>query len=224
MPKKQRRDLTGERFGRLVVIRPEEDHIDPSGRKRHMWLCRCDCGNTKVINGESLMCGYTKSCGCYQRERTSDASTIHGGRDSRLYAVWNSMKSRCFNKKNKAYYRYGGKGITVCDEWLDFEVFRAWSLKNGYDPNAPRGMCTIDRIDNSKGYYPENCRWASSKTQMSNVSYNRIIEKDGETHTIAEWADLYNIPYDRLYQRLMRGWDLETAATKPPRKIKSKKQ
>lgn len=108
----------------------------------------------------------------------------------RLYEVWRSMKKRCLLPTNDYYYRYGGRGITICDEWMDFPVFAEWAYANEYDENAPKGQCTLDRIDNDGNYEPSNCRWATRKQQENNVSTNVKVEFEGEVRTIAEWADI----------------------------------
>lgn len=166
-------DMSGERYGRLVVI-------ERVGTKNGnaTWKCLCDCGNEKVIAGKCLRSGDTKSCGCLQLENLREQahkghSVIHGDAHSRLYEVWATMIQRCTNKNNKKYPDYGGRGITVCAEWKKYEQFLAWAKANGYDENAPRGECTLDRIDNDKGYEPGNCRWVSMKVQSNNRRMRR---------------------------------------------------
>lgn len=163
-------DLTGRRFGRLIVI--ERCGCTPHGDVK--WKCLCDCGCDAVVIGASLKNGSTKSCGCLLRETIGNVKLSHGCSRTRLYKVWLHMKDRCYNRSNKNYHRYGGRGITVCDEWRnDFGKFQEWAMANGYDENAPFGQCTIDRIDNDKGYRPDNCRWADMKVQRNNQSKRR---------------------------------------------------
>ena len=185
-------DLTGKRFGRLYVTGFE--CMGTTGKS--YWKCICDCGNKTVVERSALVCGGTRSCGCGQR----DAVTTHGMTDSSLYRSWRSMKHRCTNVNHESYDRYGGRGITVCSEWETFENFRDWSLDNGYEPGL-----SIDRIDNDVGYYPENCRWTDTYTQNNNTSSNRYVTYNGITHTIAEWARLFNIKYGKLHYRICKG-------------------
>ena len=155
------KNITGQRFGRLTVICRE----GTDQNRASTWRCMCDCGNEVVVRGSNLRTGWTQSCGCLQ----IDKLTTHGKRKSRLWKVWSHMKQRCNTPSCKAYPNYGGRGITVCDDWNeDFQAFYSWAIANGYDGNAPKGQCTIDRIDNDKGYCPENCRWVDMKVQNSN--------------------------------------------------------
>ena len=140
-------DLTGKRFGRLVVIK----RISPVGCKVR-WLCHCDCGTEKDIAAYELTSGNTKSCGCLQRE-ARHLRKNPDGKGTRLYGVWKGMKSRCYTKSNSDYKHYGARGIKMCDEWRDsYQAFHDWAFANGYDPDAPRGQCTIDRIDVNGDY------------------------------------------------------------------------
>ena len=157
-------DLSGLRYGKLVVM-----SIAGKDKYRNtMFLCKCDCGNYKIINGCSLRKGLTKSCGCIQKEIVSKMFTIHGQTKGyhreRLHSIWHGMKNRCLNPKTPFFKNYGGRGISICDDWLNnFDRFYKWALENGYKENL-----TIDRIDNDKGYYPLNCRWATYKQQRAN--------------------------------------------------------
>lgn len=166
-------NLVGEQFGRLTVIKKEQS--DKNGHS--MWRCRCSCGNEVIVLGTSLKRGLTKSCGCYRLEsierRLDDGvngSVIrtHSKSNTRLYEIWSGMKKRCENPNNQAYSRYGGRGITVCKEWHDFNNFYNWAISNGYLDSL-----TIDRINNDKGYEPTNCRWATYKEQNNNKRNNR---------------------------------------------------
>ena len=140
----------------------------------------------------------------------------HGEYKTRLHKAWRSMKERCLYKTSVGYKNYGGRGITVCQEWLkSYIAFRDWSYANGYDPNAAFGECTLDRIDVNGNYEPSNCRWVPQKIQSNNVRRNRRITYNGETHTIAEWAEKLGVNYHSLYTRIDRGWSLDEVFTIP---------
>lgn len=144
-------------------------------------------------------------------------SKWHGGKGTRLYAIWKAMKTRCYNPNVAAFPQYGGRGIAICDEWRDnFPAFREWSFANGYADSL-----TIDRIDNNKGYSPDNCRWVTYKEQANNTRRNIVVTLKGETGTVAEMCDKYGISNPFLiYDRITRlGWDAERAFFTPARKI-----
>ena len=208
-------DLTGMRFGRLVVLERAEDHIYPSGKHRPRWKCKCDCGKEIITNGNYLKNGDTKSCGCAHHDMLVKRNYKHGISDRHpIYVIWCHMKERCYRERCEGYKYYGGRGITVCDLWKnDFKSFYDWSIDNGWAPKL-----SIDRIDNNGPYSPENCRWVDRITQMNNTRANVIVEFKGEKHTIAEWARLKNISYSALKQRIVNyKWDIERALTTPTR-------
>lgn len=161
-PNKRFIDLTGQRFGRYVVLRRAEN--TPSGGTR--WVCRCDCGNERIVTAAHLRSGHSKSCGCLGLEHATQAKIKHGKSNTPLYRVFLSMHNRCELKTVKEYRWYGGKGVKVCSEWKNFEHFYEWSMKNGYI----KGL-EIDRIDHNKGYCPENCRWITSSENISRAHY-----------------------------------------------------
>lgn len=206
-------DLTGQRFGKWIVLQKVSKPNDTSA----CWLCRCDCGNTKIVRGKDLRYGKSKSCGC--------SIVKHGGEKSRLYTIWRDMKTRCLNPSAHCFKDYGGRGISICKEWEnDFSVFREWAINNGYDENAPKGQCTIDRIDNNGSYAPDNCRWITQKEQCNNRRNSHLLTYNNENHTIAEWADIKKIPYQTLRRRLFKlDWPIEEALEKPVKKYKCRR-
>lgn len=141
-----------------------------------------------------------------------------GESNTRLYLVYAAIVKRTTSKQYKTYYLYGGRGIKMCDEWLnDYQTFKKWSYENGYDDNAPKYALTIDRIDNNKGYNPDNCRWVSMKEQNNNTRRNRFITYNGVTKTLQQWCDELNIPTTTMFCRLNRGWSVEKALNTPSR-------
>jgi hypothetical protein len=195
------KDLTGKTFGKLTVL-----NRTPNRGKYTYWLCQCVCGDTVEVRGDHLTSKAAQSCGCNRVEATIQADTKHGMRNSKLYRIWNSIRQRCENPNSHEAYLYGGRGITVCEEWLAFENFMNWAQANGYSENL-----TIDRIDNNKGCSPDNCRWADSITQANNKRNNRRIDCNGRTQTLAQWAREYGVNYKKLWLRLKRGWDFGAA-------------
>lgn len=210
---KTKENLTDKTFGRLTVLYQVEDHMCPSGRRHDQWLCQCECGSEPVvIIGDSLRYGnHTRSCGCLDKETKAIRATKHGDSYTKLYGLYTSMLGRCNNVNDKRYDDYGGRGIYVCQEWMsDYENFKKWAIEHGYKEGL-----SLDRKDNNKGYYPDNCRWVTQKIQANNTRRNRIIEYNGTKKTIAEWADVFGITYSALYGRLRRGWNIADALTKP---------
>jgi len=201
------KDLTGQRFGRLVALYP-------TGERRNsyiVWHCRCDCGNEVDVITSSLTTGHTNSCGCYSRECTIKRSTTHGMAQQRerhlVYYIWGTMIQRCENPKNKNYENYGGRGIMVCDEWHDAAVFIDWALASGWE----KGL-TLDRIDNNGNYEPSNCHWVTQKEQARNKRNNHLITFNGKTQSLAAWADETGIPYGTLESRINKlYWSIERA-------------
>lgn len=208
------KDITGNKYGKLLVLERDVDYVSPQNRRRIQYKCLCDCGNIVTIIGENLRGNKTLSCGCYQKEKAKKAKITHNSTNSRLYGIWCSMKSRCFNANNKNYNLYGGRGIVVCKDWLDFVKFREWAYASGYDSKAPRGVCTLDRIDVNGNYCPENCRWVSQMIQANNTRTNKIIEYNGEKHTIAEWGRITGINPSKIENRIVvLCWPIEKALT-----------
>lgn len=193
------KDLIGQRFGKLTVVARGEN---TKGGKT-TWVCACDCGKQKEkpVTSYDLTSGKVRSCGCLYYESNKGINATHHGTGTRLYRIWNGMRQRCNYQKGIAYDRYGGKGISVCKEWDDFEIFRTWSMANGYAENL-----TIDRIDNSKGYSPENCRWATMKEQIDNRSNTVRITIGGVEKTLSEWSEISGIPAATLWWRVKNHW------------------
>lgn len=205
------KDLTGQRFGRLVVIR--KDHV---ARNHNIaWLCKCDCGNYHIATTANLHRGSVKSCGCWYRDYIKAGGnnrTTHGKSKTRLYKAWTQMKQRCYNQHKDGYEDYGGRGITVCEEWRNsFEAFYKWSIANGYTDKL-----SIDRINVNGNYEPSNCRWATNKEQSNNRRSNIHIEYKGEVKTLKQWAEEKGICEKTLKHRIESGWDIEKAMETPP--------
>lgn len=188
MPRKY--ELAGKRFGKLYVLKLTSDKTS----NRHKWLCKCDCGNTYMANTSDLVSGHAKSCGCNQH----NGRKTHGMSYTSLHKRWRSIKDRCGNPLCKRYADYGGRGITICDEWeKDFTAFMEWALSHGYEESL-----TIDRIDVNGNYEPGNCRWIPLKEQNSNKRNNHFITFNGETHTLSEWSEIRGIPLRTIYYRI----------------------
>lgn len=208
-------DLNNQKFGRLTV----HSRKWCEEKKRHLWYCQCECGNFTYVPTSDLLSGKTKSCGCFRKEVTSAKRKTHGMSNSRLYGIWNAIKARCTRKTNVQYKDYGGRGITICDEWLNsFEAFCEWSMANGYSDDL-----TIDRIDVNSNYCPENCRWATEKEQSNNKRNNHLLTYNGKTQTLQQWSNEVGIPEDTLLYRIQSGWALEYALTLPPNFTKKNK-
>lgn len=203
------KDLSGCVFGKLRVL-----NLVPSDSRGTSWLCECDCGNTTVVSRRNLVSGNTKSCGCLIKEankvtskkRTRKQNSEKSEEYKKLYMIWGGMKNRCYNENAKGYEHYGGNGITVCSEWLhDFHTFYNWSMSVNYKIGL-----SIDRIDNDKGYSPDNCRWVEKGEQQRNRKNVEIYEYEGEKACLAEWARRKGISYKTLYSRMHKdGYSFE---------------
>jgi len=202
-------DLVGQRFGRLVVI----ELCGSDKGKNRLWRCKCDCGNEKITNTHNLRSGDTQSCGCLRSEIVRDRMITHGHNCNRtrerLYGVWSGMITRTSNPNSTNYKYYGGQGISICKEWLDYEVFRQWALENGYNENAEYGRCTLDRIDYTGNYNPDNCRWVDMSVQSNNTRANHLITYNGETHNLKEWSNILGINYSTFKAKVYKGMTIQ---------------
>lgn len=214
-------DLTGQRFGRLTVIK--RVGLDSTG-KNSTWLCRCDCGVEKVISRVSLVRGGSRSCGCLNsqesKQRIKMLHDVH--RDEypkieRLSRIWRKMRNRCLNPNNSSFKDYGGRGIEICSEWDNFYEFQEWALNSGYSKEL-----TLDRINVNGNYDPENCRWVSLKRQERNKRNTIYLTLHGIKKPMADWSDEIGISWRTLHSRYVRGWSDEQILTTPVQKHKQK--
>ncbi|MFA5252763.1 MAG: hypothetical protein WC454_09300 [Phycisphaerae bacterium] len=197
------------KFGYLSVIKEVERR---NGRR--FFLCRCDCGIEKVIRLDFLKNGNTKSCGCYSKGLIKNVNLKHGMANKHpLHSVWNSIKQRCLNPKSSRYKYYGARGISVCEEWLDFIPFYEWAISHGY-----KNYLTIERKNNDGDYCPENCTFVGRKKQANNRRTSKYIVYKSLKKTLAQWGDLLDINPTVLCKRLIRGWSPERTIETPCRK------
>jgi hypothetical protein len=205
------RDIAGQKFGRLAAV--ERAANAPNGKAR--WFCRCDCGSLITALSNNLIAGRSTSCGCARSETIKRQLTRHGHATDGLsveYKRWKSIKDRCCNPNQESYPLYGGRGIRVCDRWLN--DFSAFIVDMGPIPSPKH---TIERKDNSLGYSPENCVWATTVEQANNRSNNRVLDVHGAQYTMAEACRIYGAPYDQVKGRIRRGWTAEEALGLAPR-------
>lgn len=187
-------DIMGKQFGRLTVV-AYEGTFRKAGRKVAMWRCKCECGNESIVRSNSLRSGKTRSCGCLQRETRKIVNTTHGYTGTSTYRSWAHMKARCLTHTDKDFKHYGARGVTLCKRWLKFENFLE-------DMGKKHGRLTIERRDNNKGYFPDNCIWATQKEQTRNSRHNRIIRYKGESRLLIDWANILGIGRSTLAYRL----------------------
>lgn len=190
------KDLTGDKFGHFTVI--ERAGTNKYGNA--LWRCLCDCGKVKILPGGKLTSGRSTNCGCKTTEIKAKIASRHGitsGSKPRTFTIWCGMKARCNNPKNASYKNYGARGIKVCNEWLTFENFHNWAIKNGYSDKLQ-----IDRIDNDGDYEPSNCRFVTVKENMRNKRNNHYIDLHGETKTVSEWIDVLGLSKSYSYKCL----------------------
>lgn len=188
-------DLTGRKFCRLTPIKLSQEKSDGH---HAFWECQCDCGNTIIVRKDSLLSGHTKSCGCLQNERfMDDYEETQGMKNTKLYKCWSGIKQRCLNPNDSNYQNYGGRGITICDEWRNnFTAFYKWAISHGYADDL-----SIDRIDVNGNYEPSNCRWADKETQDYNKRETQKVLIDGKWKTLLEISREYGIPLTTVRNR-----------------------
>lgn len=195
----------GDKYGRWTVIKEAKKK-----NYTRMALCKCDCGSIKKVRLSNLRSGKSKSCGCYKKELL----TKHGAGHNRLYKIWSDIKQRCFNDNKKCYKNYGGRGIKICDEWMDFKNFQKWAKENGYSDNL-----TIDRIDVDGDYTPDNCRWATKKEQSINRREKFFVKYKGKKRRliklVEDLPDSLNLNYNAVFNRIYRGWEVKRALETP---------
>lgn len=224
----RRINMIGMKFGKLTVTALDHEVRKIYGQHKLYklyWVCKCDCGNEKVICGSDLRRGDTKSCGCikidaavknieqYNKHHRNGATNKETHERTRLYIIWAGMMRRCTATTGRLHRLYSGRGIRVCDEWTEYERFHEWALASGYKPHL-----SIDRIDVNGGYRPENCRWATDVEQANNRRSNRFIEYNGDIHTISEWERITGLP---IRSRIDDGWSVERALTQKKRKVRN---
>lgn len=198
-------DITGKRFGKLVTL-----YKIPTSRTQ--WMFECDCGNQIRLPISRVLYGQL-SCGCLgveMKREWGNSHTIHGDSKTKLYRKYKSMIDRCYNPQSPKYQRYGGRGITVCDEWKNsFESFKMWAYETGYSPDIDGRNFSLDRNDNNRGYSPDNCRWATAYEQMKNRECTKLYPYKGNDYSASEFADRYGIEKSFVYLRVKKGQSLE---------------
>lgn len=200
--------FAGQRYGRYIVLSTHR----LKGTYKYYALCKCDCGSEqRYVLTSPLRYGEAKSCGCLHKEKV----TKHGCWNHELFPVWNGMMQRCYNKKDKRYRRYGGRGISVCDRWHDVNAFI-----NDMEPTFKTGL-QIDRINNDNSYSPKNCKWSTTREQTRNYSRNVTIEYNGKKLCVADWSEITGIPAKIIYGRISAGWNPVEAIT---RKVMTSKE
>lgn len=206
-------DLTGQSFGKLIVLRLADDYVKGKAR----WLCACECGNETVVFACNLTRGHTTSCGCVKKANYKTMNLTHGATAGKLgkkntyprsYKIGCSMRQRCLDPNVPAFKDYRGRGITICNRWENYAHFVA-------DMGEPPSGRSLDRTDNNGPYSPENCRWATKSEQARNKRSAHMITFNGETRSLVEWAEHLNMPRQRLANRIRRGWSISRALSKP---------
>lgn len=194
------KDRTGEKYGRLTFLSIDHVHVSKGGERRPYWLMICECGNHRIGSATDVVNGHTQSCGCLHKEATSKAKKKHGESDTRLYYTWENMKKRCLKKNSERHQNYGGRGITIYPEWMEYTKFSEWAHSNGYMENL-----TIERIDVNGNYEPSNCTWIPASEQAKNRTSNKWVTIEGKKYSPTELSETYNISVGTIYARIARG-------------------
>ena len=206
------RDLTGQRFARLVVQQRCQQPKDYAF-KISWWLCLCDCGNTKAVRKNHLTRGSVQSCGCFRRENLSVHASTHQSTGTPAWHSWRGMLDRCRRENSTSWERYGGKGIKVCDRWQGENGFENFLIDMGERSEGK----TLDRIDSKGDYCPENCQWSTPRQQRLNTSKTHWLTHKGKTMCLSDWAKELGINRNTLRRRLDKGWSVEKTLDTPPR-------
>lgn len=220
MSKHNKTDLTGQKFGTLLVVKkltPEERAALGKNAPKTYYLCKCDCGNESYVTQSCLLSGRSTSCGapCHRKGkfRSSVPTVDENGKEIRIHRIWEGIKSRC--NPNYGSKRYGKRGITICEEWdKSFEAFYLWAMENNYNDTL-----TIERIDIDGSYCPENCKWIPLEEQCKNKTTSHRLTFNGETHLLEEWSKIIGIPSSTLEYRLKHNWSIEETLTKRPNHV-----
>lgn len=208
----QLKDITGQKFGRLTVIK----RVGRNKQRQATWLCQCECGNQITVVGCYLRGKRVMSCGCLRKDNLLKSITKHNKSRDKIYKVFTGMKARCYNKNSIEYKNYGARGIKICEEWLNnFLNFYDWAIANGYDENAEHGKCTIDRIDVNGDYCPNNCRFVSNLIQQRNKRNNRFIEYKGIKLCVSDWEKRLNFSQGTIKTRIKNGWSIKQIIETP---------
>jgi len=202
-------DLTGQTINGIYI--KSFAYAGGGKAKKAYWNCVCSCGKEFIADSYKLRTGHTKSCGCLRAKVCGDRRRTHGDSGTRLYEIWKGMRIRCHNKNDVSFKNYGTRGIGICDEWDEYEVFKIWALENGYKDDL-----TIERIDVNGNYCPQNCKWIPLSEQCLNKQDTIWIDYKGERKQLKIWCEELGLDYRKIAQRLKpMGWSVERAFETP---------
>lgn len=208
-------DITGEKFNKLTVVCFSHNLKNSSNNRKVFWLCKCECYNFHLVNTNNLISNKSKSCGCLRNQKLVDRSRKHGRSKTPEYETWMSLKRRCYNKNFERYQDYGGRGIVMSDDWKD--SFESFLVDMGRRPSSEH---SIDRLDVDGDYCFENCSWKTNKEQCNNKRNNRVLEYNGESLTVTQWAEKLGLSLRTILSRIRYNWSVERILTQAPRKLK----